>query len=289
MVEPIGLMAADEGLAGALREALRRIPKASRSRFVDLNNGSQRRTDLELARLLFISWAGDLSTELASSVEDVRRGWEGYLVFVDRGTPVEALGQVLRLRVQDPCRLQFVTAADEDQARSHVLSFIERLSHHHDSEGILHGWWASDSLELLTTAFRRISVPHASIIPLADAAPEQCAKLEVSYDGTFLTWPSLDVHLGFDPIEELVAPEHTLRRRQKSDNFNRRYGAAIRSVRLACGLKQTAIKSLSPRHVGRIERGETRATGNALRHLARAHGLSDAEYLARIADALEAA
>ena len=156
-------------------------------------------------------------------------------------------------------------------------------------EGILHAWWAGDSLEILTTAFRRLTLPRSSIGALENATTEACQEVEVSYDGSHLGWPSLDVHIGIEQLQGLVSPERALRWRQESDEFNRRYGAAIRTVRLAHDLDQSSIPGLTPRHLRRIERGESRATSKALKRLARAHGLPDAGYLAELAGALDSA
>ena len=121
---------------------------------------------------------------------------------------------------------------------------------------------------------------------LRDAPEERCRAFEVGYDGSYLQWPALDVHLGFTQLEEVVFPERALRRRQERDRFNERFGAAIRSVREAAGLRQSDIEGLSARHVGRIERGRVRATAKSLERLARSHGLGSADYLDRVAAAL---
>jgi hypothetical protein len=284
--EAIGLLAIDQPLQRALREAVGRIPARSRRRFVLRGTNGRRGPSKELARLLFFSWASDLSAELHASGAGLVRGWEGYLVFVRSGTPSEALSSLARLRVQDPSRLQFVTAADLEQACAHIHAFVGRLSHRGASEGILHAWWVADSLEILTTVFRRISVPRSLLAPLVGVPAGSCRQLEIGYDGTWLAWPAMDVHLGF---EQLVSPDLALRKRQESQAFSERYGAAIRTVRRTRGLKQSSIGGLTPRHVGRIERGQARATCKALGKLAQAHGLSEAQYLAEIATALESA
>ena len=291
MTESIGLLTADDRLKQALQDVLGRLPVRSRRQFVLERNGGRRRSHPRLSRLLIISWAKDLATSLSRSrAEDVSSRWasrwKGHLVFVGQDTPAETLSSLARLRVQDPSRLQFVTAADLEQARQHLGAFVQRLIHAGDSEGILHAWWSGEALEVLTTRFRRVGVPRASIASLEAASEEECRNLEVGYDGSHVAWPSVDVHLGFEQMEALVSPERALRRRQRSDDFNKRYGAAIRFVRQAHGLTQSSVPGLSPRHVGRIERGETRATSKALRSLARAHELAEPEYLEQVARTL---
>lgn len=287
MTESICFLAEDDRLQQALQDVLGHIPLTSRRRLVLERTAGRRRSQHELSRLLVVSWARDLArAHLRSRADCVPHRWEGYLVFVGQDTPAEALSAVTRLRVQDPSRLQFVTAADLDQARSHLRSFVQRLVHAGNSERIFHAWWSGDSLEVLTTAFRRLTVPQDSVAPLRSASLEECQNLEVSYDGSYIAWPSADIHLGFEQIEALVSPTRALRRHQENDDFNKRYGAAIRSVRESHELTQSSIPGLSPRHVGRIERGETRATSKALKKLARAHGLTDSDYLEQVAAAL---
>ena len=287
MTESICFLAEDDSLQQALQDVLDRVPVTSRSRFALEQTSGRRRSQHELSRLLVISWAKDLATAgLRSRAECVSHRWKGYLVFVGQDTPAEALSAVTRLRVQDPSRLQFVTAADLGQARSHLRSFVQRLVHADNSEGIFHAWWSGDCLELLTTAFRRLTVPQSSMAPLGCASLEECQDLEVGYDGSYIAWPSADIHLGFEQIEALISPTRALRKRQENDDFNKRYGAAIRSVRGSHELTQSSIRGLSPRHVGRIERGETRATSKALKILAQAHGLAESDYFEQVATAL---
>jgi transcriptional regulator with XRE-family HTH domain len=78
-----------------------------------------------------------------------------------------------------------------------------------------------------------------------------------------------------------------LRAEQESAKFNARYGQAIRSLREARGLKQSDIKGLEERTVRRIEKGETRATVNALAKLAEAHEVSLTDYLGELAKTLQ--
>lgn len=291
MPDTIAFRPAARDLEEALSGALRRVPARSRRRFELHREGRRRRPGERPERLLFVSWAKDLSEERQHPIprNGAPRPWEGHLVFVGPGTPAEALSEVARLRVRDPSRLLFVTVQDARDARGRLGAFVRRWLHAGDSEGILHAWWSAGSLHVVTTDFRRIAVPRSSVPALARADEDDCRLLEVSYDGSYVAWPSIDVHLGFERIEELVSPERALRRRQESDDFNRRYGAAIRAVRRARGLTQADVPGLSPRHVGRIERGESRATAKALRSVARALGLPEADYLAEVAAELESA
>jgi hypothetical protein len=52
-------------------------------------------------------------------------------------------------------------------------------------------------------------------------------------------------------------------------------------------LRQSDIKGLTPRQVGRIERGECRATHNALSKLAKAHKMGLSDYMNELANLMK--
>jgi hypothetical protein len=98
---------------------------------------------------------------------------------------------------------------------------------------------------------------------------------------------SFDVHLGWEQFEQFVNPEAARKAMQKSHEFNERYGSAIRHLREKAAIAATSIPGLSNKQLRRIERGESRATSNALEKLAKAHSLELNDYLERLAQALE--
>jgi transcriptional regulator with XRE-family HTH domain len=83
-----------------------------------------------------------------------------------------------------------------------------------------------------------------------------------------------------------VDPVELRRAQQRSADFNRRYGAAIRKVREAAAIAQTQIAGLTDRQLRRIEHGTCRATASALNALAKAHGLDVNVYLDKLAAAM---
>lgn len=151
---------------------------------------------------------------------------------------------------------------------------------------ILDAWWEGDTLVILSPRFDRLHVPLRELPALACHDTEALKRFEIDEDGAFIYWPDLDVHLGWEQLLQAVDPSAALRDRQASVEFNKRYGAALRAIRVSHGLRQSDISGLTPRQVGRIERGECRATHAALEKMARACRMSAPAILAEAAAAM---
>jgi ribosome-binding protein aMBF1 (putative translation factor) len=93
------------------------------------------------------------------------------------------------------------------------------------------------------------------------------------------------VHLGWNQFLQAVDPAELRKAQQRSAGVNRRYGAAIRQLREAAGIRQSQVEGLTERQLRRIERGESRATTAAITALAKAHGLDPNSYMERLAQA----
>jgi hypothetical protein len=142
-------------------------------------------------------------------------------------------------------------------------------------------------LHVVSADFRRLEVPISKIVPLAKAAKETAERFEIDEDGSYIYWRDLDLHLGWEQLQQVVDPLALQRAKQKSRAFNVRYGAAVRKMREEKSLAITAIPGLSPKQLRRIERGECRLTSNTARKLAQAHGMTPNEYLQAVATALQ--
>lgn len=70
---------------------------------------------------------------------------------------------------------------------------------------------------------------------------------------------------------------------EKSQEFNRRYGAAIRAFREERGLKQADVAGVTERHLRRVEHGEQSISKSTLAALAQAHAMPVDEYLQTLA------
>ncbi len=143
-----------------------------------------------------------------------------------------------------------------------------------------------DILRVISPSFKRLEISIPSISSLSGASKTSLHHFEIDPDGSFIYWPELDVHLGWEQLAQIADPEAAQKAQRKSKAFNMRYGAAIKKVRQAQGLSVNAISGLSAKQVGRIERGECRSTSQALQKLAAAHGLAVDKYMQRVAKAM---
>ncbi|WP_165227048.1 DUF2442 domain-containing protein [Aquisphaera insulae] len=155
-----------------------------------------------------------------------------------------------------------------------------------DGRKILDARLADEALVVRGSSSRVLRVPIRALDCLNGQPPAILHNFEIDPDGSFVYWPDLDVHLGWDQFLQVVDPSALRKAQQKTDEFNRRYGAAIREVRVQAGILQSKIPGLTERQLRRIERGECRATSSALAALARVHGLGTSDYLGRLAQAL---
>ena len=146
-----------------------------------------------------------------------------------------------------------------------------------------------DTLRVVSPGFRRLEVPISSIPGLAQAEPSVIGRFEIDRDGSYIYWPGLDIHLGWEQLEQIVDPQAARKARQKSHDFNVRYGKAVRKVREQAGLGYPDISGISEKQLRRIENGECRLTTNAVQMLSAAHKLKPNEYLERLAGTLEQA
>lgn len=172
-----------------------------------------------------------------------------------------------------------------------LQSLLGRLNAAHDTKDsnrrILDARLEDGVLRTISADFRRLEIPVAKIPPLAKAEEAAVQNFEIDEDGSYLYWPKLDVHLGWEQLAQIVDPVAVHKAKQKSREFNVRYGAAIQQLRQDTGLALNAIPGLSDKQLRRIERGDCRLTSNAAESLAQAHGMQPNEYLQAVAALLK--
>jgi hypothetical protein len=133
---------------------------------------------------------------------------------------------------------------------------------------------------------RMLHVPLTSI-PAPEGQPRPVIRnFRIDPDGSFIHWPDLDVHLGWNQLLQAAGPAELRKAQQRSADFNRRHGAVIRMAREAAGILQSKVEGLTHRQVRRIEHRMCRATGGALAALARAHRLDINAYMDKLAKAI---
>jgi hypothetical protein len=212
---------------------------------------------------------------------------KAYLVF-HGDLPTQAVAdRIAWLGVHNENRICIVEAKEEEPFVKRFLLALDSG----DYEGrIVDVWWEEDTLVVVSPrndGFAKLRVPLDKLPVLQGRNKKALENYEVDEDGSFVYWPSLDVHLGWEQFEQVVDEVAYLKAKQQSDTFNKAYGIAIKKLRQKSQLRQSDIKGLTPRQVGRIERGECRTTHNALSKLAKAHKKSISDYMNELANLMK--
>ncbi len=216
------------------------------------------------------------------------------LVFLSEGASTDTVvAKIVDLQIRTSERF-CVIEAKFGCGKSHIsnlaLSFLRRLASALEAgapeERILEARIEDGTLRAISPQFDRLDISLGKIAKATNTDPSKLHNFEIDDDGSFIYWPSADVHLGWHQLQQLVNPEAALKTSQKSEEFNKRYGKAIQKIREQAGLALSDIKGISDKQLRRIESGESRATSNAIDVLSKAHGLSASEYMAKVADTL---
>jgi hypothetical protein len=141
---------------------------------------------------------------------------------------------------------------------------------------------SKDRLFVLSCALQPFEIAFDSMAALRRIPVGERGNFVVDEDGSYIHWPGPDIHLDLDAIRAAIDPEAHSRAEAAKVLHDSRYGAAIGKLRLRVGLKQSEIEGLSERQVRRIEKGEG-TTYEALRLLAKAHGMEFSAYLNELA------
>ncbi len=152
---------------------------------------------------------------------------------------------------------------------------------------IIDAYLAGDSLFVRGPKHRMLHVPVNSIRALSGQPRAVLRNFLIDPDGSFVHWPDLDVHLGWNQFLQAVDPDELRKAQQRTEGYNKRYGAAIRKLREEARLSQSMIEGLTERQIRRIEQGECRATSAAIGALAKAHGLAVNDYMDRLSKAMK--
>jgi hypothetical protein len=270
------------------RESLRRLPARFRD-LIDLQTfGSLKDVRLPrrpAAETVYVSRLDDLPGEGAKQALRAT-GEARHLLFL-AGLPVEAMpARLLQLDIRNPHRLHLAAERSPDLVGELINRLFSGMMHADGPRPIVDAWVENENLVLLSPTFDRLVVPLDKLSKLIGSDAEQVQAFDIDEDGRFLHWPHADVHLGWEQCLQLVDPAAALAAKQKSDDFNRRYGAAIRALREASGLKQSEIRGVTERHLRRVEHGQLPAKRSTLTALAEAHRLPLDEYLKKLAVAL---
>jgi hypothetical protein len=211
-----------------------------------------------------------------------------HLLFTEPAThPDQIMQWTRRAKIRSENRIYVVKVDDlENPSVSQLLGRVV-LAGDEKRGSIIDAYALGDSLLVLGPKHRILHVPMKSLPSLRDTPRAMQRNFEIDPDGSFLCWPDVDVHLGWNQLLQAASPEEFFKSQQRSAEFNRRYGSAIRTLRESAGIPQSKIQGLTERQVRRIEQGESRATSGALAALAKAHGLGTNAYLDKLAKAMK--
>jgi len=236
--------------------------------------------------LLIVSRLADFPSERAARRAQLGPRVRRHLIFAG-DMPAESLPtRVSRLNIRDETRLHLAAGKQSGDVEA-ILRRILRAVAAAQDDRIVDAWREGDHFVVLSPSFRRLSVPLSELSKWLGNNRASIDAYQIDPDGSFVYWPHADVHLGWQQLLRIVDPAAALAARRATDQFNHRYGQAIRSVRREHGRRQSDIAGLTARQVGRIEKGECRATRSALAKLAKAHNLGLNEYLAEVAATLD--
>jgi hypothetical protein len=213
-----------------------------------------------------------------------------HLLFTGPATHPDQVARWMRsTNIRSENRLHVINVKDLEAPR--VAELLGRVCFALGQEGsrgiIIDAYLLGDRVFVRGPKHRMLEIPLDSIGALKGQPKAAVRNFTIDPDGSFIYWPDLDAHLGWNQLLQAVDPAELRKAQQRSAGFNQRYGAAVRKVREAAGILQSKVEGLTERQLRRIEQGESRATTAAITTLAKAHGLDDNTYMERLANAMQ--
>lgn len=213
-----------------------------------------------------------------------------HLLFTEPTTHPDQVAQWMRMtKIRSENRLHVVKVDDLEAPQ--VSQLLGRVCFALGRDGtrgsIIDAYLTGNSLLVRGPKHRMLHVPVNDVLALRGQPHDVLRNFAIDPDGSFIHWPDLDVHLGWNQFLQAVDPEEVRKALQRSEGFNRRYGTAIRKLREEAGFSQSKVDGLTERQLRRIEQGECRATTAALTALAHAHGLGVNAYMDTLAKAMD--
>jgi hypothetical protein len=140
----------------------------------------------------------------------------------------------------------------------------------------------NDTLFLLSCSMKEYQIPFSALKTLKTLKPKERDQFQIANDGSYLHWPSSDVHLDLDAIRYATDREWRKKVDLQRTTHDTRFGAAVAALRKKHRLNQADIKGVSERQIRRIER-DSRPRARTLALMAKGHGLTLEAYLSKIA------
>lgn len=256
------------------KQSIKRLPSRDRSLIELLSFAGYADVSLpsrQSRRTFFVSRLADLPKK---GIRLTGQSEAKHLLILE-GLPIEAMAARLpMLNVRSPERLHVAAARSSERLVDLVYRLFSGITNRNGPQPIVDAWLESEQLVLLSASFERMTVPLEKLAPILGEKKGQIEGFEIDEDGRFLFWPHADVHIGLEQFRQIIDPSTELAAKQRSEAFNRRYGAAIRSLREDKGVKQSNLTGVTDRHLRRIEHGEQAASKVTLQSLAAAVDMS---------------
>ncbi len=141
-------------------------------------------------------------------------------------------------------------------------------------------------LVVMSCSTKTYEIELSKIAALSRKSGRDVRSFQVEKDGSYVYWPSLDVHLDMESIRGLSDPNYPEKAKQERVQSDQLFGQAVADVRRKHGLRQSDIKGLSERQVRRVETG-ARPRVSTLNLFAKAHSLSTNDYLNEVAETIQ--
>lgn len=239
--------------------------------------------------MVWVGFSGDLIDAFAQHFRK-KADSASRLLVLNEGVSGDTLAtRITNLQIRTPDR--FYVAECGSGKTTHCMILLERLLAARNADDysnrILDAQIEKGTLKVVSSEFQRLEIPLELIPQLGKASSSRTLEFDIDEHGAFLYWPNLDLHLGWEQLQQLVDPQAALRAQRKTHGFNVRYGKAVRTLREKMGLDYNDISGISEKQIRRIEAGDCRLTANAAKQLAGAHGLEPNEYLQKVAQHLK--
>jgi hypothetical protein len=239
-------------------------------------------------RDFWISWSSELDDNFLKEFRAGASPDARLLILNDGQSSDRLLERIIRLKIRTPERVVILESGGSKTSSVQAIlwRFVLSPKARTGEDRIFNATLEGEILHVVSTSFKRLDVPLRGVRRFASAKPAAIQNFEIDRDGSFIYWPDLDAHLGWNQLQQIVDPEAARKAQQKNQAFNVRYGQAVKLVRELAGLKRSGINGLSEKQLRRIEDGECRLTSNAIEALATAHKMSPNEYMSKLAEAL---
>jgi len=236
-----------------------------------------RRLRASTVRSLFVFYSAVQLPQVSNLVSAVNRRNQLLALFLWQDADLKWLPQPLERANLRAVRNLFVHTSLELPKR-----VLTAWQHGAEEQLIARAMVADDRL-FVTSCVPETSEIEVDRIPALRQIPRrERSDFVVSDDGSYIHWPSGDVHLSLDTIRRLLDPRYGERCDAARIARGRSWGVAVATLRKHCGLRQSDIVGLSERQVRRIENGEHTSV-SALKKLAATHDMELSAYLDAVA------